>query len=60
MFVPTSAPTATRRWPYRFSLMLFEDIRWDWNADQVRISRPLLLGRALRRPQGTGAGSILL
>ncbi len=24
--------------------MLFEDIRWDWNADQVRITRPLLLG----------------
>ncbi|KHA57577.1 ABC transporter substrate-binding protein [Aeromonas hydrophila] len=45
VFVPTSAPHRYKALALgRFSLMLFEDIRWDWNADQVRISRPLLLG----------------
>ena len=45
IFVPTSAANRYKALDLgRFSLMLFEDIRWDWNADQVRISRPLLLG----------------
>lgn len=45
MFVPTSASHRYQALAFgRFSLMLFEDIRWDWNADQVRMTRPLLLG----------------
>lgn len=45
VFVPTSAPHRYQALALgRFSLMLFEDIRWDWNADQVRMTRPLLLG----------------
>ncbi|ATM00112.1 transporter substrate-binding domain-containing protein [Aeromonas bestiarum] len=45
VFVPTSASHRYQALALgRFSLMLFEDIRWDWNADQVRMTRPLLLG----------------
>lgn len=45
VFVPTSA---THRYQAlalgRFSLMLFEDIRWNWDAEQVHMTPPLLLG----------------
>lgn len=45
VFVPTSA---THRYQAlalgRFSLILFEDIHWDWHADEVLMTRPLLLG----------------
>lgn len=45
VFVPTSATYRYQALALgRFSLMLFEDIRWNWDAGQVHMTPPLLLG----------------
>ncbi|GAJ48547.1 putative ABC transporter substrate-binding protein [Aeromonas salmonicida subsp. masoucida NBRC 13784] len=53
VFVPTSATYRYQALALgRFSLMLFEDIRWNWDAEQVHMTPPLLLGgRNICRPQ---------
>ncbi|WP_421205334.1 substrate-binding periplasmic protein [Aeromonas enteropelogenes] len=55
VFVPTSAVHRSRAMALgRYSLILFEEIRWGWDAGAVRMTRPLLLGGekyvALREP----------
>ena len=45
IFVPTSTVHRSKAMALgRYSLILFEEIRWGWDAGAVRMTRPLLLG----------------
>ncbi|WP_421199389.1 substrate-binding periplasmic protein [Aeromonas enteropelogenes] len=44
-FVPTSGIHRYKAMALgRFSLILFEELRWDWDPSAIRMTRPLLLG----------------